>query len=286
MPNFIMGNGMSGSILITGCSSGIGLCAAKTLQDRGWLVIASCRQDKDVISLQKMGLKHVLRLDLNDELSIESGFAGALEIAGGKLDALFNNGAYGQPGAVEDLTTDALRLQFEANVFGTHTLTRLAVKHMLLQGSGRIVQNSSVLGLVAMPFRGAYNASKFALEGLTDTLRLELKDSPVSISLIEPGPIESQFRANALIALKANVDIQGSRHQAGYEAAMARLSASKSNSSFTLPADVVVKKLIHALESDRPKARYFVTFPTYLMAFLKRIFPIAWLDAVLIKGGS
>jgi len=281
-----MGNGMTASILITGCSSGIGLCAAKTLQDRGWLVIASCRQDQDVIKLQQMGLKHVLRLDLNDELSIESGFAGALEIAGGKLDALFNNGAYGQPGAVEDLTTNALRLQFEANVFGTHTLTRLAVKHMLLQGSGRIVQNSSVLGLVAMPFRGAYNASKFALEGLTDTLRLELKGSPVSLSLIEPGPIESQFRANALIALKTNVDIQGSRHQAGYEAAIERLSASKSNTSFTLPADAVVKKLIHALESNKPKARYFVTFPTYLMAFLKRILPIAWLDSVLIKGGS
>jgi NAD(P)-dependent dehydrogenase (short-subunit alcohol dehydrogenase family) len=277
---------MTGSILITGCSSGIGLCAAKTLQDRGWLVIASCRQEQDVTLLEKMGLKHVLRLDLNDEVCIESAFTKAVEIAGGKLDALFNNGAYGQPGAVEDLSTKALRLQFEANVFGTHTLTRLAVKHMLAQGSGRIVQNSSVLGLVAMPFRGAYNASKFALEGLTDTLRLELKGSPVSISLIEPGPIESQFRANALIALKANVDIQESRHQAGYEAAMTRLSASKSNSGFTLPSDAVVKKLIHALESDKPKARYFVTFPTYLMAFLKRVFPIAWLDAVLIKGGS
>lgn len=277
---------MQKSILITGCSSGIGLCAAQTLQNRGWLVIASCRQKEDVETLISLGLKHVILLDLNDEASIESGFHLAKEIAGGQLDALFNNGAYGQPGAVEDLTTQALRLQFEANVFGTHALTRLAVKHMLEQGCGRIVQNSSVLGLVAMPFRGAYNASKFALEGLTDTLRLELKGSPVFISLIEPGPIESQFRANALVALKAHVDIKASRHQTGYEAAMARLGASKSNSRFTLPADAVVKKLIHALEADKPKARYFVTFPTYLMAFLKRVFPIAWLDAVLIKGGS
>jgi len=277
---------MQKSILITGCSTGIGLCAAQTLQDRGWLVIASCRQFKDINTLESLGLKHVIKLDLSDDTSIESGFEKTLEIAGGKLDAVFNNGAYGQPGAVEDLTTHALRLQFETNVFGTHTLTGLAVKHMLEQGEGRIVQNSSVLGLVAMPFRGAYNASKFALEGLTDTLRLELKGTQVKVSLIEPGPIETAFRANALIALKDNVDIKASRHKEGYEAAMSRLSASKSNSSFTLPSDAVVKKLIHALESDRPKARYFVTFPTYLMAFLKRIFPIAWLDAVLIKGGS
>ena len=277
---------MQKSILITGCSTGIGLCAAQTLQDRGWLVIASCRQFKDINTLESLGLKHVIKLDLSDDTSTESGFEKTLEISGGKLDAVFNNGAYGQPGAVEDLTTHALRLQFETNVFGTHTLTGLAVKHMLEQGEGRIVQNSSVLGLVAMPFRGAYNASKFALEGLTDTLRLELKGTQVKVSLIEPGPIETAFRANALIALKDNVDIKASRHKEGYEAAMSRLSASKSNSSFTLPSDAVVKKLIHALESDKPKARYFVTFPTYLMAFLKRIFPIAWLDAVLIKGGS
>lgn len=277
---------MQKSILITGCSTGIGLCAAQTLQDRGWLVIASCRQFKDINRLESLGLKHVIKLDLSDDESIASGFERAIEIAGGKLDAVFNNGAYGQPGAVEDLTTNALRLQFETNVFGTHTLTGLAVKHMLEQGEGRIVQNSSVLGLVAMPFRGAYNASKFALEGLTDTLRLELKGTQVKVSLIEPGPIETAFRANALTALKENVDIKASRHKEGYEAAMSRLSASKSNSGFTLPSDAVVKKLIHALESDKPKARYFVTFPTYLMAFLKRIFPIAWLDAVLIKGGS
>lgn len=282
----LLRNPMPASILITGCSSGIGLCAAQTLQDRGWLVIATCRQTQDIDVLQAKGLKHVFKLDLNDEASIEAGFEMTLEVCGGKLDALFNNGAYGQPGAVEDLTTRALRLQFESNVFGTHTLTRLAVNHMLAQGGGRIVQNSSVLGLVAMPFRGAYNASKFALEGLTDTLRLELKGSPVTVSLIEPGPIESQFRANALTALKAHIDIKSSRHQQGYEAAVSRLQASKSNSSFTLPADAVVKKLIHALEANKPKARYFVTFPTYLMAFLKRIFPIAWLDAVLIKGGS
>lgn len=277
---------MQSSILITGCSTGIGLCAAKTLQARGWLVIASCRQKKDVEALESQGLKHVIELDLNDEISIESGFNQALEIANGKLDALFNNGAYGQPGAVEDLTTKALRLQFESNVFGTHALTRLAVKQMLQQGNGRIVQNSSVLGLVAMPFRGAYNASKFALEGLTDTLRLELKGSSVTVSLIEPGPIESRFRANALVALKKHVDIKASRHQQGYDAAIERLSASESNTRFTLPADAVVKKLIHALEAKRPKLRYYVTFPTYLMAFLKRILPFSWLDPLLIKGGS
>ncbi len=163
---------MTKTVLITGSSSGIGYYCAKALVERGYKVVASCRKLEDVARLQQEGI-HSVQLDLASEASIESGYRQALDILG-HIDVLFNNGAYGQPGAVEDLPTHALRTQFETNLFGWHHLTCLAIKHMRERGQGRIIQNSSVLGLVTLPYRGAYNASKFALEGLTDTLRQEL----------------------------------------------------------------------------------------------------------------
>ncbi|MCW4629041.1 MULTISPECIES: SDR family NAD(P)-dependent oxidoreductase [Marinomonas] len=277
---------MQYSVLITGCSSGIGLEAAKMLQERDFLVVASCRKQEDIAALQAQGIKHVVQLDLADSASIEKGLQETLAITHGELFALFNNGAYGQPGAVEDLPVEALRAQFECNVFGTHELTTKVLKVMLAQGYGRIVNNSSVLGLVAAPFRGAYNASKFALEGLTDTLRLELFDTPIKVSLIEPGPIESRFRANALLALQNNIDMENSRHKKGYEDAIARLSKEGVTSSQTLPASAVVNKLIHALESTRPKARYYVTMPTYGAVLMKRILPTCLLDWVMRRQGA
>ncbi len=277
---------MQYSVLITGCSSGIGLEAAKRLEERNFLVVASCRKQEDVEVLRAQGIKHVVQLDLADSVSIEKGLQATLAITNGQLFALFNNGAYGQPGAVEDLPVEALRAQFESNVFGTHELTTKVLKVMLAQGYGRIVNNSSVLGLVAAPFRGAYNASKFALEGLTDTLRLELFDTPIKVSLIEPGPIESRFRANALLALQNNIDMENSRHKKGYEDAIARLSKEGVTSSQTLPASAVVNKLIHALESTRPKARYYVTLPTYGAVLMKRLLPTSLLDWVMRRQGA
>jgi NAD(P)-dependent dehydrogenase (short-subunit alcohol dehydrogenase family) len=277
---------MQYSVLITGCSSGIGLEAAKMLQDRNFLVVASCRKQEDVEAMREQGIKHAVRLDLADSASIEKGLQETLTITNGQLFALFNNGAYGQPGAVEDLPVDALRAQFESNVFGTHELTTKVLKVMLSQGYGRIINNSSVLGLVAAPFRGAYNASKFALEGLTDTLRLELFDTPIKVSLIEPGPIESRFRANALLALQNNIDMENSRHKKGYEEAIARLSKEGVTSSQTLPASAVVEKLIHALESTRPQARYYVTLPTYGAVLMKRVLPSCLLDWVMRRQGA
>lgn len=274
------------SVLVTGCSSGIGLEAARTLKQKNFMVIASCRKEEDVARLKAEGFDHVVQLDLADPSSIESGLAKTLEITGGELFALFNNGAYGQPGAVEDLSTEVLREQFEVNFFGTHDLTRRVVKIMLAQGYGRIVHNSSVLGLVAAPFRGAYNASKFALEGLTDTMRLELRDTPIHVSLIEPGPITSQFRANALKALQANIDISASRHQHGYQEAIARLSKVGPAGKGTLPASAVVDKLLHALESTSPKPRYYVTWPTYAAGIMKRLLPTRLLDKIMAGQGS
>jgi NAD(P)-dependent dehydrogenase (short-subunit alcohol dehydrogenase family) len=274
------------SILITGCSSGIGLAAARTLRDRGYRVFASCRRQEDVARLRDEGFSDALVLDLNSSASIQAAVEQVLAATGGELFALFNNGAYGLPGAVEDLSRDALRRQFETNVFGTHELTCRLLPAMLQQPDARIIQNSSVLGLVAMFNRGAYIASKFALEGLTDTLRLELRGTSVKVVLIEPGPILSQFRKNALARFQSEVDFSRSRHKKLYEGALARLSKEGPAAPFTLPPSAVVDKLLLALEKPNPKPRYYVTFPTYLMGFLRRLLPTRLLDRVIARLGS
>ncbi|QSA97001.1 SDR family oxidoreductase [Methylococcus sp. EFPC2] len=268
------------AVLISGCSSGIGRCAAEILKARGYRVFASARLHKDVDRLKAEGYEAVW-LDLRDSDSIRSAVAQVLDATEGRLYGLFNNAAYGQPGAVEDLSREVLREQFETNLFGTHELTNCVIPVMRAQGEGRIVQNSSVLGFVAMPYRGAYNASKYALEGLTDTLRLELKGSGVHVSLIEPGPILSRFRENAHAAYKKNIEPENSVHRATYQAMEARLVKQGPAAPFTLGPEAVVKRLIHALEAGRPRARYYVTFPTYLFGTLKRLLPDSVLDRML-----
>jgi len=270
------------TILITGCSSGIGYDAAVALKKRGHQVIASARNPADVSRLTEQGLT-CLQLDLADSDSIQQAVTQMLKLTGGRCDALFNNGAFGQPGAVEDLSRDVLRYQFETNLFGTHELTNLLIPVMREQGQGRIIYNSSVLGLVAMRYRGAYNASKFALEGLADTLRLELHGTGIHISLIEPGPILTNFRQNSFALYKKNIDAEHSVHKASYQAMEERLQKEGEAVIFTLPANAVTEKVIHALEANRPKIRYYVTFPTYLFVALKRILPISWLDNLLRK---
>jgi len=273
------------SILISGCSSGIGLCVAEGLLARGYRVFASARREEDVQLLRDRGLE-ALRLDLADSSSIEGAVDEVLERTGGSLDALFNNGAYGQPGAVEDLRRDVLREQFETNLFGTHELTCKVLPIMRRQGHGRIIHNSSVLGLIALPFRGAYNSSKYALEGLTDTLRLELHGSGIHISLIEPGPVISRFRANAMAKYQQNIDKTNSPFRETYEAMERRLKKEGPAAPFTLPPEAVLEKVVHALESKRPKVRYYVTFPTYLFATLRRLLPHRGLDWVLRRVSS
>ncbi|MFA5983657.1 MAG: SDR family NAD(P)-dependent oxidoreductase [Methylococcaceae bacterium] len=270
------------TILITGCSSGIGYTTAVELKKRGHQVIATARQPDDVQRLINEGFIAVA-LDLADSLSIQTAVKQVIDITQGKLDVLFNNAAFGQPGAVEDLSREVLRAQFETNFFGTHELTNLIIPLMRKQAYGRIIYNSSILGFVAMPFRGAYNASKFALEGLADTLRLELKGTGINISLIEPGPIISKFRENAFSQFQQHVDSSQSVHQKAYQKMQDRLSKPGTATMFTLPSLAVAKKVIHAVEAKHPKRRYYVTFPTYLFAFLKRVLPTACLDAILIK---
>lgn len=271
------------SILITGASSGIGLDAAKTLHLRGYQVFATVRQACDIAQFKPLGIT-ALQLDLTCKQSIYQALEDILKQTGGTLDFLFNNGAYGQPGAIEDLPTDVLREQFECNVFGWHQLTCEVLKVMRKQGHGRIVQNSSVLGLVCMPYRGAYNASKYAIEALTDTLRLELINTPIKISLLEPGPIVSNFRKTAYQRFVQNIDIEQSYHTEKYQQQISRLKSEENTTPFTLGPEAVTNALIHALESKKPRRRYSITFPTHLFSVLKRLLPTSVLDYLLAKG--
>ncbi len=275
------------AILITGCSSGIGHYAAFALQQAGFDVIASARKREDMIRLQNEGLKCV-QLDLDAEHSIEAGLGAAIELSErGYLRGLFNNGAFGLPGAVEDLSREALKAQFETNVFGTQTLTNRFIHHLRHHGhGGRVIYNSSILGFAAMAYRGAYNASKFALEGLADTLRLELWEAPIDVVLIEPGPISSRFRDNAYRAFQRWVDPSHSAHQAQYEAMIQRLKKEGPAAPFTLGPEAVTQALFKALTKPKPSARYPVTVPTHVFAWLKRLLPVSLLDALLLQAGG
>lgn len=270
------------SILITGCSSGIGYDAAHGLKDRGWRVFATCRQEKDCERLRSEGLES-FTLDYASEESIQTALAECLERTGGTLDALYNNGAFAVPGAVEDLPRAALREIFEVNLFGYHDLTCHVIKVMRAQGYGRIVNCSSVLGFAPMRWRGAYNATKHAMEGLTDTLRLEMWGTPIKIILIEPGPITSKIRQNSVAHFERHIDTENSARKVQYAQLKKRLYADKGPDTFELPAAAVTKKLIHALEHKRPKPRYYVTTPTYIMGFLKRVSSTRMMDKVLAK---
>lgn len=268
------------SVLITGCSSGIGRHVALGLKARGYRVFATARKQEDVESLIAEGLESI-QLDIANSASIQNAFETVMQKTDGKLYALFNNAAFGISGAVEDLGRDALRDIFEVNLFGTHELTRLVIPVMRKQGEGRIIQNSSVLGFVALKYRGAYNATKFALEGLSDTLRMELEGANIFVSLIEPGPIQSDFRKNAYATYKRYIDKDNSVFKEIYQQTEERLQTEGPVVPFTLGPEAVLKKVIHVLESKRPRVRYYVTFPTYLFGYLKRVLPDRLMDKIL-----
>lgn len=272
------------TILITGCSSGIGYAAACGLRSDGWRVFAACRKAEDCARLSAEGFDSPL-IDYTNAKTIHAGLAEVLEATGGTLDALFNNGAHGTPGAVEDLPTEALRQIFEANFFGWHELTRATIPFMRAQGHGRIVQCSSVLGFVTLPWRGAYNATKFALEGLTDTLRIELRGTSIHVVLIEPGPVTSKIRQNSIPHFERWIDWQASARRDHYEATLIkRLYDSRGPDRFELPPEAVVMRLRHALTHHTPRPRYYVTTPTYVMGGLKRLLPTRALDWLLSRS--
>ena len=271
------------SVLITGCSSGIGLDAARGLKARGWRVFATCRQEADCARLRAEGLES-FPLDYADEASIAAAVDEVVARTGGTLDALYNNGAFACPGLVEDLPRGALRAIFETNLFGHHDLTRRIIPLMRAQGHGRIVNCSSVLGLVVAQWRGAYVATKFAMEGLTDVLRIEMRGTGIDIILIEPGPVTSSIREKAIPHFEKWINWEASPRAADYRSLLDRLYTSRGPDRFELPASAVTAKLIHALEAPRPRARYYVTTPTYIVGILRRIMPTRALDWFLTKG--
>jgi short-subunit dehydrogenase len=271
---------MSQAVLITGCSSGIGLCTANLLKAHGYRVFATARKPDDVAALAQQGLES-LPLDVNDSNSIQQAVNEVLQRSGGHLFALINNAGYAQPGALEDISRDLLRQQFETNVFGLQELTNQVLPIMRAQGYGRIIQLSSVLGHITLPYRGAYNASKFAVEGLTNTLRLELHDTPIYVSLIVPGPIKSEFRSNALLQFVHNLQNRPSAHSDAYQRLLQNFADDRQPPPFELSPTAVAQKILQALQSRRPKIHYHVTIPSHLFNILKRLLPSRALDWVL-----
>jgi NAD(P)-dependent dehydrogenase (short-subunit alcohol dehydrogenase family) len=271
------------SILITGCSSGIGLASARLMKARGWQVLATARTDDDLEMLSGDIGVDAVPLELTNANSIKSCAEEALDRTNGRLYAVFNNAAFGQMGAVEDLSADVLRHQFEVNLFGTHDLTNRLLPAMRANGGGRIVQCSSVLGFVSLPYRGAYCASKYALEALTDAMRAELKNTGIRVSLIEPGPIRTRFLEHAVARFRNSVAIEESPHAETYAHRLEALEAG-GKSLFKLEPESCALKLAHAVESTRPKNRYYVTAPTYVMAGAKRVLPSRvsdWLASII-----
>jgi short-subunit dehydrogenase len=266
------------TILITGCSTGIGKETALYLQSKGYRVFATARAQSDVDSLKELGLESFY-LDVTKKESISQTFKEILQLTD-TIDVVFNNAGFGQPGAVEDLSTDILKEQFETNVFGLHEVTIQALHIMKKQGYGKIIQHSSVLGLISLQARGAYNASKYAIEGLTDTLRLELSNTNIDVTLLNTGPVTSDFRKNAMNNLKNNIDMENSRFKEDYIKA---INADKSNVPFNLPAIAVAKIVEKIIVSKKVKPRYYITKATYLLGFLKRILSTSMLDRILIK---
>lgn len=274
---------MSKSILITGCSSGIGQQAVKTLSQKGWQVFATARTPKDIDRLNTHTNVTALYLDYTDQTSIAKTADTVLEQTQGKLFALFNNGGYGQPGAVEDVPTQALRTQFETNVFGWHDLTTRLIPTMRTNDAGRIIQCSSILGFFSPPYRGAYAASKYAIEALTDAMRLELRKTNIEVCLIEPGPIRTKFIQRAIKAYQNNIDLENSIHANNYKDRIAAMQQG-GKTRFKLEPECVVAKLEHALTAKNPKSRYYVTVPTYAMAYAKGLLPTKLVDRLALNN--
>jgi short-subunit dehydrogenase len=269
------------NIVITGCSTGIGLETALFLKERYITVYPTARDPKDVAHLKELGFEHAMQLDVREPEQIAAVISRVMELEG-KIDVWFNNAGYGQPGAIEDLRTEVLKEQFETNVFGLHECTMQVLKVMKEQGYGKIIQHSSVLGLISLFGRGAYNASKYAIEGLTDTLRLELTDTDIYVSLLNTGPVTSHFRKNAMKKLQENVDIEHSRFKEQYEA---NIHGKSKKVPFNLEADAVAEKVYEIIAAKKPKPRYYITKATYLLGNLKRVLSTSLMDKILMRVG-
>nr|WP_315082416.1 SDR family oxidoreductase [uncultured Kosakonia sp.] len=254
---------MQKTVLITGCSSGIGLESARELKRQGFRVLAACRKADDVARMDQEGFTGVL-LDLDDAASVDRAADEVIALSGNRLYGLFNNAGYGVYGSLDSISREQLEQQFSSNFFGTHQLTLRLLPAMLPHGEGRIVMTSSVMGLISTPGRGAYAASKYALEAWSDALRMELRHTGIKVSLIEPGPIRTRFTDNVN---------QTQRDKPVENPGIA--------ARFTLGPEAVVTKVRHAFESKHPKLRYPVTLVTWAVSLLKRLLPARMMDKIL-----
>ena len=270
-------------VMVTGCSSGIGLATAEVLRSRGWYVIPTARRDSDIAMLYNKDFKPV-RLDLSDPASVEQAVADAVALSECGIGALVNNAGVAQYGAVEDLTRTALERQFSVNTIGMQDLTNRLIPHFREKGKGRIVNISSVFGRVTAPMVGAYCASKYAMEALSDAMRVELRSEGIAVSLIEPGPILSEFRNKSADHSKSQIDMEKGRYGDRYRRRMERAKKPQRKDFFTKPPEAVGVKVAHALESKRPHSRYCVTIPAYAGAFLRRFAPDLLLDRLLVNS--
>ncbi len=277
---------MSGSpqpaVFITGTSSGIGYAAALHMKNCGWRVFSGARKSEDLERLAEEGFEAV-SVDLARSDSVQEAADKVLRECDGNLAGLVNNAGYGQPGALEDLDREQMRRQFEVNVLGLQELTNAVLPSMIQQGSGRIVHISSVVGRVSLPFMGIYSASKFAVEALADAQRVELTGTGVRVSLVEPGPIHTQFSKNALGSVNDGIPSDTSRFADLYRRELARRGGQREYRPFSLPPEAVAKKIEHALTARRPRRRYAVTLPAHLGSWMSRLAPDALLDAILVR---
>jgi len=269
------------NIVITGCSTGIGLETAKYLKEKNIIVYPTARQIKDVEMLKSIGFENAMQLDVTNAAQIKEVIAYVIAKEK-KIDVWFNNAGFGQAGAIEDIKTEVLREQFETNLFGLHECTYQVIPIMRAQGHGKIIQHSSVLGLISLFGRGAYNASKYAIEGLTDTLRLELKDTNIYAVVLNTGPITSNFRKTAMQKLQKNIDIQHSVFKKDYEK---NLKGKHKKVPFNEEATSVAAVVHKIIVAKKPRPRYYITNATYLLGYLKRVLSTRLLDKILQKIG-
>lgn len=272
----------SRAVLITGCSSGIGRATAQRLNDAGWTVYATARRRDALAELEQAGC-HALALDVTDEQSMRLAVQ-VVEDREGAVGALVNNAGYSQSGAVETVPLQALRAQFETNVFGLVRMCQLVLPAMRAQRSGRIVNLSSMGGKLTFPGGGAYHASKHAVEAISDALRFEVRGFGVDVIVIEPGLIRTDFGATAGQGIPRDAgagddpyaafnDAVGVASESAYERGpLARLGG---------PPEAVARTIAAALDARRPRSRYTVTVSAKVMIAQHALLPDRAWDAFM-----
>ena len=269
------------NILITGCSSGIGKNVAITLHNKGWRVFATCRSKTDCTFFKKLGIES-FPLDLLKEESINCAVNLVKEKTKSQLDVLFNNGAYAIPGAIQDIPRSAMREIFEVNVFGQIDLINRCIPLMMSSDYPKIINCSSVLGFMSLPYRGLYSATKYSLEALTDALRRENYNNKIRFVLIQPGPINTNIKKKSIKHFEKWIDWKKSIHQKTYEnKVIKRLydnNYKDTLNNYELKPDAVTKIIIKVLNSKNPKVRYKITMQTKIAQFMIKIFPTNLLD--------